>query len=210
MHIIQKIAEEKIQEAIARGEFDNLPEHGKPYRMDGYLFEEPEKRIQRKLLKDHHFQPLPLTLRTKIERHLENLEQAIVHYRNGYAQRLEAIVRTGNLDLTYPPQEYWKFLPRHRRFLTHYLPIWLGVKSERRFQEAVREFTTFRQHALAALTRMVQDLLEIVEEYDDEIIKFCIRERDFFRLETGFAIKQFQWWTNYFMNLFPGIEEDDG
>lgn len=210
MHIIQKIAEEKIQEAIARGEFNDLPERGKPYRLDGYLFEEPEKRIQRKLLKDHHFQPLPLTLRRKIDRHLEHLEEAITRYRTGYAQRLEAIVRAGNLELAYPPQEYWKFLSRHRRFLTHYLPIWLGVKTERRFQEAVREFKTFRQQALAALTQMVQELLEIVEEYDDEVVKFCIQERDFFRLETGFGIKQFQWWINYFRNLFPGIEEDDG
>jgi len=33
----QRNADEKIKEAIARGEFDNLPGKGKPLNLDAYL-----------------------------------------------------------------------------------------------------------------------------------------------------------------------------
>ena len=38
----EKIAEEKIEEAIAAGEFDNLPGQGKPLDLDAY-FATPEQ-----------------------------------------------------------------------------------------------------------------------------------------------------------------------
>ncbi len=208
MRIIQKIAEEKIRKAIAKGEFNDLPAHGQPYRFDGYLFEDPEKRIQRKLLKDHNFQPLPLALRKKIDTQLAHIEHLIEFYRREYARRLEMMARIGRIELAYPPQQYWEYPQHHLRFIRHYLPIWMKVKTDSRFQKAVREFKEVRNRALFTLRHSVRELLDLIEEYDEEMIKLCIQERDFFRVETGFGVKQFYGWMNYFETLFPAMEED--
>ncbi len=207
MRIIQQIAEEKIQEAMARGDFADLPGRGQPYQLDGYLFEDPEQRIPRKLLKDHNFQPLPLTLRKKIEGKLEAIEKSIRQYRQGYGQHLATLVRIGHISLAYPPERYWEYPAAHRRFIHTYLPIWRQVKTDRRFAEAVKAWQRYQKMAVATILQLVRDLLELLEEYEDEMVKFCIQERDFFRLETGVAFKQYQWWKQYVTRLFPPIEE---
>ncbi len=52
-----KLVEEIIRDAMARGEFDNLPGKGKPLDLDGY-FDLPEaERMAIKLLKDSGFLP---------------------------------------------------------------------------------------------------------------------------------------------------------
>ena len=207
MRIIQQIAEEKIQEAMANGEFADLPEKGQPYQLDGYLFEKLEQRIARKLLKDHNFQPVPLALRKKIERQLEKIEKAIELYRQRYAWHLSLVARAGGLVLAYPPERYWEHPAAHQRFVQKYLPIWRQIKTSTRFIQAVKSWQQFQKIAVASLLQEVQVLLDLQEEYEDEIIKLCIQERDFFRLETGVAFKQFQWWEQYLIQLFPPIEE---
>ncbi len=207
MQIIQQIADEKIREAMAKGEFADLPGRGRPYRLDGYLFQDPEQRVARKLLKDHNFQPLPLTLRKKIEKQLETIEEEIRRFRKGYARRLARVVQTGHLPLTYPPEQYWHYPEAHKRFVQQYLPIWRQVKQTSRFATALNEWQHYQRRAITTVLQQVRILLDLIGEYEAEVVKLCIQERDFFRLETGFSFKQYDWWEQYVIELFPPIEE---
>jgi len=76
LHIFQKIAEERIREALERGELDNLPGAGQPQRFedDGNL--PPELRIAYKVLKNAGFTPPELDLRQQIFQAEELLDQA--------------------------------------------------------------------------------------------------------------------------------------
>lgn len=67
MEIITLIAERKISEAMARGEFDNLPGRGKPLRLEDELPGVPaELRMAYKLLKNAGFVPPEVELRREI------------------------------------------------------------------------------------------------------------------------------------------------
>lgn len=50
-----KIVEQKIREAMEKGEFDNLPGKGKPINMNESPFEDPTMRTAYRLLKNNNF-----------------------------------------------------------------------------------------------------------------------------------------------------------
>jgi hypothetical protein len=54
---LSKFIEEKIQKAIADGEFDNLAGRGKPIDMDAYFNTPSEYRMGHSLLKANNFVP---------------------------------------------------------------------------------------------------------------------------------------------------------
>ncbi|HEY8416942.1 MAG TPA: DnaJ family domain-containing protein [Limnochordales bacterium] len=54
---IRRLAEERIQEAMAKGAFDNLPGKGRPLDLRENPFVPPELRLAYKLLKDANFAP---------------------------------------------------------------------------------------------------------------------------------------------------------
>lgn len=72
MNIIDRIAEARIQEAIERGEFENLPGTGKPLVLDDDSLIPEELRGGYRLLKNAGFLPPELELRKQI-RELEDL-----------------------------------------------------------------------------------------------------------------------------------------
>lgn len=49
---LEAVAEERIQEAIRRGDFDNLPGTGKPLELDDDLLVPPELRVANRVLKN--------------------------------------------------------------------------------------------------------------------------------------------------------------
>ena len=51
------LVEQKIQEAIAKGEFDNLPGEGKPIDLEENPFVPPDWRLAYKMLKDNAVAP---------------------------------------------------------------------------------------------------------------------------------------------------------
>ena len=57
MSIFNKIAEEKIREAMENGEFDNLSGRGKPLDMDAYFATPPHLRLGYSVLKSGGFVP---------------------------------------------------------------------------------------------------------------------------------------------------------
>lgn len=62
MDWISRLAEEKIQEAIKRGEFDNLPDAGKPLKLDDDSMVPEDLRASYRMLKNAGVLPEELQL----------------------------------------------------------------------------------------------------------------------------------------------------
>ena len=77
MLLIDKLAEQKITEAIQRGELDNLPGKGKPLQLDDDAMVPEELRAGFRLLKNAGYLPPGLQLR----REIESVESLIVQAR---------------------------------------------------------------------------------------------------------------------------------
>lgn len=66
MSWVERIAEQKIREAIERGELDDLPLAGKPLDLDSSPFVPEDLRMAYKVLKDAGFLPPEMELRKEI------------------------------------------------------------------------------------------------------------------------------------------------
>ncbi len=66
MDIIEKIAENRIKEALEKGELDNLPGAGKPLSFDDESFVPEEQRLAYRVLKNAGCIPPELELRKEI------------------------------------------------------------------------------------------------------------------------------------------------
>ena len=74
---INTLAEERIQEAIRRGDFDNLPGAGKPLALDDDLLVAIELRVANRILKNAGLIPVEIYER----RELAELEAGLPHIR---------------------------------------------------------------------------------------------------------------------------------
>ena len=74
MDIFTQIAEEKIREAQAKGEFDNLPGKGKPLNLDVDNHVPQELKIAYKILKNSGYIPPELELQKEINTTLDLLK----------------------------------------------------------------------------------------------------------------------------------------
>ena len=70
----QKNVDEKIKEAIARGEFDNLPGKGKPLDLDAYFATPEHLRMGYSILTNAGIVPEEIDLLRQIENLKESLE----------------------------------------------------------------------------------------------------------------------------------------
>jgi hypothetical protein len=66
MDPLVRIAEEKIREAMARGEFDNLPGAGKPLALEDDSMVPEDLRVPYKILKNAGFLPPEIEMRKEI------------------------------------------------------------------------------------------------------------------------------------------------
>ncbi|HLE72449.1 MAG TPA: DUF1992 domain-containing protein [Vicinamibacteria bacterium] len=66
MDWLERLAEERIREAMERGEFDDLPLAGKPLPVESNGFVPEDLRLAYKLLKDAGFLPPEMELRKEI------------------------------------------------------------------------------------------------------------------------------------------------
>ena len=71
----EKLMEEKIREAMANGEFDNLPGMGRPVNLEGYFATPEHVRIGYSILKSAGFVPEEVELLKEIQRLKAELEQ---------------------------------------------------------------------------------------------------------------------------------------
>lgn len=63
----ERLVENKIREAIERGEFDNLPGRGRPLDLDAYFNTPEELRLGFALLKSAGFVPPEVELQRELE-----------------------------------------------------------------------------------------------------------------------------------------------
>jgi hypothetical protein len=66
MDILAKIAEQRIREAMERGEFDHLPLHGKPIKLDDLAGVPEHLRMGYKILKNAGVLPEEMQLKKEI------------------------------------------------------------------------------------------------------------------------------------------------
>lgn len=93
MWLLDRIAEERIEQAIARGELDNLPTAGKPLELDDDRMVPPELRTAYRLLKNAGFLPEELETRREIHDAEELLRIARTdEERNHASARLRALL----------------------------------------------------------------------------------------------------------------------
>lgn len=73
MNAFDKIAEDRIQEAMRNGEFDNLPQQGKPINLDYWASLPPEQRAGFMLLRNAGYVPEEVLLLKEIAELREKL-----------------------------------------------------------------------------------------------------------------------------------------
>ncbi|MGB9822842.1 MULTISPECIES: DnaJ family domain-containing protein [Thermodesulfovibrio] len=66
MNIFEKIAEEKIREAMQQGIFDNLPNKGKPLELEDFSWVPEDLRLAYKILKNAGCIPPEMEIRKEI------------------------------------------------------------------------------------------------------------------------------------------------
>jgi len=66
MDFLKRIAEERIREAIEKGEFDNLPGKGKPLKLDDDSLVPEDLRMAYRVLKNTGYLPPELELKKEI------------------------------------------------------------------------------------------------------------------------------------------------
>ncbi len=86
-----EIVEEKIREAMARGEFDNLPGKGRPVILEDYPFTPPEWRLAFKILADAGFVPDWIALDNEIRERIENWQREAKSLRKGDPGKLRQL-----------------------------------------------------------------------------------------------------------------------
>jgi hypothetical protein len=93
MNAIERIAEQRILEAIERGEFDHLPGAGKALDLDADNDVPPELRAAYRILKNAGFVPPEIELRREIASAEQLLTQALSSdERQAASQRLEFLL----------------------------------------------------------------------------------------------------------------------
>jgi hypothetical protein len=111
------VVEERIQEAISRGVFKNLPGKGKPLKLDNQTFVDPEMRLAYRMLRNAGMVPAWLEkqkdLRLEIERARIDLRRSLAHakpeqsksirnrFRDDY-ERINHAIRAANLEAPLP------------------------------------------------------------------------------------------------------------
>lgn len=99
MNIFEKIAEERIREAIERGDFDCLEGKGKPLPPDEWGIKvAPEVRVAYKILKNANVLPVEIQTLKEIER-IEELLPALDNEdeRYQYVRRMNALITKFNI-----------------------------------------------------------------------------------------------------------------
>jgi DnaJ-like protein len=73
---LEKLIEKKIEEAIERGDFDNLPNAGKPLDLEPYFKMREDVRLAYSLLKSNNFVPEEVDVLNEISALKEQISEA--------------------------------------------------------------------------------------------------------------------------------------
>ena len=72
----EHFAEQRIREALERGEFDNLPNAGQPLNLDEYFAAPPELRMAYSILKNANCAPVEVEILNEVARLKEAIASA--------------------------------------------------------------------------------------------------------------------------------------
>jgi len=86
------VVENRITEAIARGDFDNLPGAGKPLELDDDALVPEEERIAFRIMKNAGFIPPQVERLAELERLLASEEEVDPAKRAATGRRLRALI----------------------------------------------------------------------------------------------------------------------
>ena len=113
--VFEKLAEQKIQEAMARGEFDNLPGKGQPLHLEDDSHLPSDLRIAYKILKNADCLPPELQLRKDIQT-TEELLAGIKDTQQKYRQmkKLNYLIMKLNMMRRVSPllEEHQRYYPK--------------------------------------------------------------------------------------------------
>ena len=82
----------QIEEAMERGEFANLPDKGKPLKLDTNPFLTPQARMTNRLLKENGFAPRWVELEKEIRQGKAQLEKILINLK-ARRERLVSLVQ---------------------------------------------------------------------------------------------------------------------
>ena len=85
--LFQRNADDKIKEAIAKGEFDNLPGKGKPLDLDAYFATPEDLRMGYSILKSADTIPEEIELLKQIEGLKKSLDSCTSEIKKGAIQK---------------------------------------------------------------------------------------------------------------------------
>ncbi|NMG43212.1 DUF1992 domain-containing protein [Aromatoleum toluvorans] len=92
--IFDILAEQRIADALKRGEFEHLPGAGRPLVFDDELFQSPEQRMANRILKNAGFVPQEVLLRREIASLRHQLTEADGERREDARRRLRLLIAT--------------------------------------------------------------------------------------------------------------------
>ena len=95
----ERNADEKIQEAIAKGEFDNLPGKGKPLDLDAYFATPEHLRMAYSILKSAEVIPEEMDLLKEIEALRNSLESSTDELRKTIQRKLSEKITSFNMRM---------------------------------------------------------------------------------------------------------------
>jgi DnaJ family protein C protein 28 len=105
------MVEDAIREAMARGDFDNLPGKGRPLQMEGNP--QDDQFLAKKLLKDAGFVPAWLDLEREIQQERKACDAWFARFRDRYSSVLQRIDRE-SADATHLRAAFARELARTR------------------------------------------------------------------------------------------------
>lgn len=94
----KSVVEEQIQEAIERGDFENLPGKGKPLDIDDNPFAR-DMQMAYKLLKDNNFTLPWIEERNRMLEEIDKLRERNAHQFRLFAPQIKAMARGGQGEL---------------------------------------------------------------------------------------------------------------
>jgi hypothetical protein len=104
MNIFEWIAEQRIEEAMKRGEFDNLPGKGKPLNLDEDMTVPEHMRMANRIMKNAGVAPPEVSLRKE----MNNLKEELARTRDPeQRQAIEHEIRMLCLRLALLKRERW-------------------------------------------------------------------------------------------------------
>jgi len=208
MQAFAYIAEERLKEAIARGEFDNLPGAGKPLAMIDLSNRDRCDRVAFHILRNSGFLPPTLAIRKEFENVLD-ATYAMLHRSIGQLEAVQlalrrrlpedpsralAKLRTLGVDVASPAAQ--RLCDR-----LNANPI---AASEADIVQKIRHFNALRRNVIERMRERLQQLATLVEQADelkiqDELLhrrrlelpplSYAALQAEFFQdLRTRFAV----------------------